>query len=80
MFIKIIEVIITQYTTAGEHTHHYHLHGAFPSALSTINLDWGTQEIEEFTCTWTYDRWQPGSSPHLLSEPATHGTDLQKQK
>ena len=73
------EVIITQYTKAGEHTHHYHLHGAFPSALSTINLDWGTQEIEEFTCTWTYDRWMPGSSPHLLSEQAKHGTDLVKR-
>ena len=72
------EVLITQYSKAGEHLHHYHLHGAFPSALSTINLDWGTQEIEEFTCTWTYDRWMPGSSPHLLSEPATHGTDLQQ--
>ena len=73
------EVLITQYSKAGEHLHHYHLHGAFPSALSTINLDWGTQEIEEFTCTWTYDRWMPGSKPHLLSEPATHGTDLQQQ-
>ena len=73
------EVIISQYSKAGEKLHHYHLIGAFPSALSTINLDWGTQEIEEFTCTWTYDRWMPGSEPHLLSVPATHGTDLQKQ-
>ena len=56
------EVIISQYSKAGESLHHYHLIGAFPSALSTINLDWGTQEIEEFTCTWTYDRWMPGTS------------------
>ena len=73
------EVIITQYGKDGDHIHHYHLIGAFPSALSTINLDWGTQEIEEFTCTWTFDRWMPGSKPHLLSADVTHGTDLQKQ-
>ena len=73
------EVIITQYSKAGDHVHHYHLIGAFPSALSTINLDWGTQEIEEFTCTWTFDRWMPGSKPHLLSAEVTHGTDLQRQ-
>ena len=73
------EVIISQYSKAGEKLHHYHLIGAFPSALSTINLDWGTQEIEEFTCTWTFDRWMPGSKPHLLSAEVTHGTDLQKQ-
>ena len=34
------EVIISQYSKAGESLHHYHLIGAFPSALSTINLDW----------------------------------------
>ena len=73
------EVIISQYSKAGESLHHYHLIGAFPSALSTIALDWATQEIEEFTCTWTFDRWMPGSKPHLLSAEVTHGTDLQKQ-
>ena len=73
------EIIITQHSKAGKELHHYHLIGAFPSALSTINLDWGTQEIEEFTCTWTFDRWMPGSKPHLLSAEVTHGTDLQTQ-
>jgi hypothetical protein len=32
--------------------------GAFPTTLSAIALDWGTSEIEEFTCTWTYDSWE----------------------
>ena len=73
------EVVITQYGKDGDHLHHYHLIGAFPSALSTINLDLGTQEIEEFTCTWTFDRWMPGSKPHLLSAEVTHGRDLQRQ-
>ena len=59
---------VTQYGKDGEHKHHYHIQGAFPTALSTIALDWGTQEIEEYTCTWTYDRWMPGyASVHGLS-------------
>ena len=73
------EVIIKQYGKAGNELHHYHLIGAFPTSLSAIPLDWGTQEIEEFTCTWTFDRWMPGSKPHLLSAEVTHGTDLQTQ-
>ena len=56
------DIYVTQFGKDGEHKHHYHFLGAFPSALSTINLDWGTQEIEEFTCTWTYDRWMPGTT------------------
>ena len=59
---------VTQFSKNGEELHHYHIQGAFPTALSTIALDWGTQEIEEYTCTWTYDRWMPGSVPlHGLS-------------
>ena len=65
---------VSQYNKKGEHAHHYHFYGAFPSALSSIALDWGTQEIEEYTCTWTYDHWLPGglvpsprsNSPHLF--------------
>ena len=62
------DIIVTQFSKEGEHLQHYHFLGAFPTALSTIALDWGTQEIEEYTCTWTYDRWMPGSVPlHGLS-------------
>ena len=43
---------------AGKELRTYVFKGAWPSALSTINLDWATQEIEEFTCTWVYDSWQ----------------------
>ena len=61
---------------AGEHLHHYHFLGAFPTTLSAIALDWATaSEMEEYTVTWTYDRWMPGTSAkgplttvdHLLS-------------
>ena len=49
---------VTQYGSNGEELRTYNFNGAWPSALSTINLDWATaSEIEEFTCTWVYDSW-----------------------
>ena len=53
---------VTQYGTNGESLRSYNFIGAWPSALSTINLDWSTaSEIEEFVCTWTYDSWSVAS-------------------
>ena len=52
---------VTQYGKGGEKLRKYEFLGAFPTALSTINLDWGTADIEEYTCTWTYDRWRASS-------------------
>jgi hypothetical protein len=48
---------VQQFSKAGDDLRTYIFNGAWPSSLSTINLDWGTQEIEEFTCTWMYDSW-----------------------
>ena len=48
---------VTQFSKAGDDLRTYIFKGAWPSALSTINLDWSSQEIEEFTCTWQYDSW-----------------------
>ena len=58
---------LTQWTKSGKEAWHYHFIGAFPTALSAIALDWGTaSEIEEYTCTWSFDRWMPGTTGHLL--------------
>ena len=51
------DMVVKQFGKDGKVVRKYQFFGAFPTALSAINLDWGTQEIEEFTCTWTYDRW-----------------------
>ena len=49
---------VTQFSKSGKKLRTYSFIGAWPSALSTINLDWATaSEIEEFTCTWVYDSW-----------------------
>jgi len=52
---------VIQFSKAGEELREYKFIGAWPSVLSTINLDWSTQEIEEFTCTWVYDSWHTGN-------------------
>ena len=53
---------VTQFSKkSGKGLRKYDFLGAFPTALSTINLDWGTADIEEYTCTWTYDRWRASS-------------------
>ena len=54
---------VQQFGKDGTNLRTYIFKGAWPSALSTINLDWATaSEIEEFTCTWVYDSWTTGSS------------------
>ena len=52
---------VSQFSKSGKKLRTYAFIGAWPSALSTINLDWATaSEIEEFTCTWVYDSWTVG--------------------
>ena len=63
---------VIQYSKAGEELRAYEFIGAWPSALSTINLDWATaSEIEEFTCTWVYDSWhtKDGANAPTFSGP-----------
>jgi len=55
------DIMVTQFGKDGVHKHHYHFLGAFPTAISAIPLDWASQDIEEYTVTWTYDRWMPGT-------------------
>ena len=49
---------VQQLSKAGEELRTYIFKGAWPTSLSTINLDWSSQDIEEFTCTWMYDSWK----------------------
>ena len=61
---------VIQYSKAGEELRAYRFKGAWPSSLSTINLDWGSQDIEEYTCTWMYDSWSA-----IDSDPSRQVTD-----
>ena len=58
---------VQQLSKAGKELRTYIFKGAWPTSLSTINLDWSSQDIEEFTCTWTYDSWKVKKLPHTGS-------------
>ena len=68
---------VQQFSKAGKVLRTYTFKGAWPSALSTINLDWATaSEIEEFTCTWVYDSWHVDrnlSASNVVNAPSTTG-------
>ena len=63
---------VTQFGKAGNKILSYNFINAFPTAISPITLDWNASEIEEFSCTWTYDYWtrnkSENSSEHDESE------------
>ena len=50
-------LMVHQFSKAGNELRSYEFIGAWPTSLSTINLDWSSQDIEEYTCTWVYDSW-----------------------
>ena len=52
------QLTVSQFSQNGVTLRKYKFIGAFPTTLSAIALDWGTSEVEEFTCTLTYDRWE----------------------
>ena len=52
------DLTVTQFGKQGNKLKSYKFFNAFPTALSPIALDWSAGEIEEFTCTWTYDYWE----------------------
>ena len=49
---------IWQYGQSGAFLRAYTLFGIFPSNISTIDLAWDTEGIEEFTVDFTYDYWE----------------------
>ena len=51
------DIKVTQFSKSGKAVRKYIFMGAFPTSLSSINLDWSASDIEEYTCTWAYDYW-----------------------
>ena len=60
------DIKVIQYNKNGTEGPHYHFRNAFPTALSAIALDWASADIQEYTCTWTYDSWD---------QERSHGTN-----
>jgi hypothetical protein len=50
---------VTQFSKAGEPLKKYRFLGTFPTDLSPIDVDWGSNDtIEEFTVTLSYQWWE----------------------
>ena len=68
---------VRQFSKAGKLSQTYSFIGAWPSTLSTINLDWSSQDIEEYTCTWVYDSWRVINrnlpAGNVVNAPSTTG-------
>jgi len=59
------DIVVTQFSKSGKAVREYKFMGAFPTSLSSINLDWSASDIEEYTCTWAYDYWIAKQNPTL---------------
>jgi len=48
---------VLQYSKSGSLIREYNFNGMFPVALSAINNDWESEEIQTFEVTFEYDWW-----------------------
>ena len=70
------DIKVIQYNKNGSEGPHYHFRGAFPTALSAIALDWASADIQEYTCTWTYDSWDQERSHGTNTSTTTTGPEI----
>tara|TARA_Y100001963_G_scaffold18037_1_gene22261 strand:+ start:2104 stop:2703 length:600 start_codon:yes stop_codon:yes gene_type:complete len=70
------DIKVIQYNKNGTEGPHYHFRNAFPTALSAIALDWASADIQEYTCTWTYDSWDQERSHDTNTSTTTTGPEI----
>ena len=52
---------VTQVGADGADLQTWKFINLWPTELSEIALDWSSDAVEEFTCTWSYDYWSHGT-------------------
>ena len=52
---------VTQVGADGADLQTWKFINLWPTELSEIALDWSSDAVEEFTCTWAYDYWSHGT-------------------
>ena len=52
------QALVRQYSKEGNVIQTYKFDGLYPVSISTIELAWESEAIEEFTVTWAYDWWE----------------------
>jgi len=63
---KTQDITIKQYDQEGILTQTYTMHEAWPNAIADTPVDWGTDGLQEFTLTFSYDYWS-----HKTTDGAT---------
>ena len=63
---KTEDITIKQYDQEGVLTQTYTMHTAWPNAIADTPVDWGTDGLQEFTLTFSYDYWS-----HMTTNGAT---------
>jgi hypothetical protein len=54
-----VDATVTQYGKGGQRLKRYRLVGMFPTDISQIDLDWGSNDtIEEYTVNFAYQYWE----------------------
>ena len=56
------EAVVTQVDVSGNDVQSWKFYKLWPTELSEIALDWSSDAVEEYTCTWAYDYWSHGLS------------------
>jgi len=56
------DIKIKQYDQEGTGMQYYTIHNAWPNAISDTPVDWGTDGLQEFTLTFSYDWWSHSTS------------------
>lgn len=51
---------VIHFSQTGEVLRHYKMVGVWPSNIANITLDWGTDEVMSFACTFAMDYWTIG--------------------
>ena len=49
---------VTQFSKTGDVLRVYNFVGIWPTEVSTIDLDWSNETVEEFTVTFAFDYWE----------------------
>ena len=55
------DATVTQIGADGADVQTWKFINLWPTELSEIALDWSSDAVEEFTCTWAYDYWSHGT-------------------
>lgn len=54
-----VDAVVTQYSKTGQRLKRYRFVGMFPTDISQIDLDWGSNDtIEEYTVNFAYQYWE----------------------